>query len=202
MGKGRLEAFSDGVIAIIITIMVLELKAPHSADPDALRPVLPAFLSYVLSFIYVGIYWNNHHHFFHAAQRVSGMALWANLHLLFWLSLIPFVTSWMGETGFAPWPVPAYGVVLLLCAMAWEIERRVLLRRHGRESALVRAVGNNRKEGVSLLLYAVAIGVAFVNAWIACALYGVVAAIWFVPDRRIEREIGSGEGFADRSGDR
>src|SRR3954468_13054257 len=135
MNKGRLEAFSDGVIAIIITIMVLEMKAPHRDDLDALRPVLPAFLSYVLSFIYVGIYWNNHHHVFHAVQRVGGMALWANLHLLFWLSLIPFVTAWMGETHFGTWPAVAYGAVLLMCAAAWEIERRVLLRRHDRESA-------------------------------------------------------------------
>lgn len=189
MGKGRLEAFSDGVIAIVITIMVLEMKVPHSAEPNALRPVLPAFLSYVLSFIYVGIYWNNHHHIFHIAQRVSGMTLWANLHLLFWLSLIPFVTRWMGESHFGTWPVAAYGSVLLLCAVAWEIERRVLLRAHDQESALARAMGVNVKEVVSLILYAVAIAVAFVNSWFACALYVVVAAIWFVPDRRIEREI-------------
>ena len=189
MGKGRLEAFSDGVIAIVITIMVLEMKAPHSAELVALRPVLPAFLSYILSFVYVGIYWNNHHHIFHAVQRVSGMTLWANLHLLFWLSLIPFVTRWMGESHFGTWPVAAYGAVLLLCAIAWEIERRVLLRVHDQESALARAMGVNVKEVVSLILYAVAIAVAFVNSWFACALYGVVAAIWFVPDRRIEREI-------------
>jgi uncharacterized membrane protein len=193
MDKGRLEAFSDGVIAIIITIMVLEMKAPHSADLDALRSVLPAFLSYILSFIYVGIYWNNHHHLFHAVQRVSGMTLWANLHLLFWLSLIPFVTRWMGESHFGTWPVAAYGVDLLMCAVAWEIERRVLLRRHDRESALARAMGGNFKEVASLILYAAAIGVAFVNTWLACALYAVVAAIWFAPDRRIERAIESGQ---------
>ena len=193
MDKGRLEAFSDGVIAIIITIMVLEMKAPQGAELDALRPVLPAFLSYVLSFIYVGIYWNNHHHLFHAVRRVSGMTLWANLHLLFWLSLIPFVTRWMGESHFGTWPVAAYGAVLLMCAVAWEIERRVLLRHHDRDSALARAMGGNAKEVASLILYAVAIGVAFANAWVACALYGVVAAIWFVPDRRIEREIESGQ---------
>jgi uncharacterized membrane protein len=191
MNKGRLEAFSDGVIAIIITIMVLELRAPHSADLDALRPVLPAFLSYVLSFIYVGIYWNNHHHIFHAVERVSGMALWANLHLLFWLSLIPFVTRWMGESHFATWPVVAYGAILLLCAVAWEIERRMLIRCHDRDSALVKALGGSFKEAASLILYALAIGVAMVNTWVACTLYGLVAAMWFVPDRRIEREIGT-----------
>jgi len=193
MNKGRLEAFSDGVIAIIITIMVLEMKAPHSADLAAIRPVLPAFLSYVLSFIYVGIYWNNHHHVFHAVQQVSGMILWANLHLLFWLSLIPFATSWMGENHFAAGPVALYGVILLLCAAAWEIQRRVLLRHHGPGSALAKALGDRRsfKEWASLILYAVAIGIAFVNggAWIACALYALVAAIWLIPDRRIEREV-------------
>jgi uncharacterized membrane protein len=194
MSKGRLEAFSDGVIAIIITIMVLELKAPSGPDPDALRPVLPAFLGYVLSFVYVGIYWNNHHHVFQTVRRVSGMTLWANLHLLFWLSLIPFVTGWMGETRFATWPAAAYGAVLLMCAVAWEVERRVLLRRHDRDSALARAMGGNLKEVVSLTLYAVAIGLAFVNSWAACGLYAVVAAIWFIPDRRVEREIASGNG--------
>ncbi len=188
MSKGRLEAFSDGVIAIIITIMVLEMKAPQGADLNALRPVLPAFLSYVLSFIYVGIYWNNHHHVFQAVQRVSGMTLWANLHLLFWLSLVPFVTRWMGDSHFATWPVVAYGVILLLSALAWDVERRVLIRIHDRESALVRAVGDNFKEWVSVVLYVLAIGAAFVNTWIACALYSLVAVIWFVPDRRIERE--------------
>src|SRR5687768_17268593 len=157
MDKGRLEAFSDGVIAIIITIMVLEMKAPHGADLDALRPVLPAFLSYLLSFIYVGIYWNNHHHLFHAVQRVSGMTLWANLHFLFWLSLIPFVTRWMGESHFGTWPVAGYGAILLLCAVAWEIERRVLLRHHDQQSALAKAMSGNFKEVVSLILYAVAI---------------------------------------------
>lgn len=195
MNKRRLEAFSDGVIAIIITIMVLEMKAPHSADLAAIRPVLPAFLSYVLSFIYVGIYWNNHHHVFYAVQQVSGMILWANLHLLFWLSLIPFATSWMGENHFAAGPVAFYGVILLLCAAAWEIQRRVLLRHHGRGSALAKALGDRRsfKEWASLILYAVAIGIAFVNgvAWIACALYALVAVIWLIPDRRIEREVGT-----------
>ena len=194
MEKGRLEAFSDGVIAIIITIMVMDMKAPHGAELDALRPLLPAFLSYVLSFFYVGIYWNNHHHVFQAARRVSGMTLWANLHLLFWLSLIPFVTRWMGESHFATWAVAAYGSVLLMSAVAWDIERRVLIRLHDRESALVKAMGGNFKEWLSVVLYALAIGAAFVNTWVACALYCLVAAIWFVPDRRIEREMGAGKG--------
>jgi uncharacterized membrane protein len=189
MGKGRLEAFSDGVIAIIITIMVLEMKAPESAELSGLRPVLPAFLSYVLSFIYIGIYWNNHHHVFQSVQRVNGMTLWANLHLLFWLSLIPFVTRWMGESHFATWPVALYGVVLLMSAVAWDIARRVLLRLHDPQSAFARAMRGNLKEWTSLLFYAIAIGVAFANAWAACALYVVVAAIWLVPDRRIEREM-------------
>jgi uncharacterized membrane protein len=189
MTKGRLEAFSDGVIAIIITIMVLELKAPHAAEPEALRELVPGFLSYMLSFVYVGIYWNNHHHVFHAVNRVSGMTLWANLHLLFWLSLIPFVTRWMGETHFATWPVAAYGVVLLMCAAAWEILRRVLLLHHEHDSALTRALGRSFKEWVSLALYVAAIATAFVSAWAACGLYALVAVIWFVPDRRIEREV-------------
>jgi uncharacterized membrane protein len=192
MPKGRLEAFSDGVIAIIITIMVLEMRAPHSADWEALKPILPAFLSYVLSFIYVGIYWNNHHQIFHAAERVSGMTLWANLHLLFWLSLVPFVTSWMGGSDFATVPVAAYGAVLLMAALAWDIERRVLLRLHHRDSALVRALGSGFKEWGSAALYVLAIAAAFVHTWIACILYCAVAAIWFVPDRRIEREIKAG----------
>lgn len=190
MTKGRLEAFSDGVIAILITIMVLEMKAPHSADLEALRPVLPAFLSYVLSFIYLAIYWNNHHHIFHAVQHVSGAILWANLHLLFWLSLIPFVTSWMGESHFGTWPVALYGGVLIMCALAWDIERRILLRRHASDSALGRAMGNGRKEWLSLALYLLGIGLAFVVPLASCAMYGLVAVLWFVPDRRIERELG------------
>ena len=191
MSKGRLEAFSDGVIAIIITIMVLELKPPHEADLGALGSVVPAFLSYVLSFIYVGIYWNNHHHVFNAVQRVSGMTLWANLHLLFWLSLIPFVTRWMGESHFGTWPVVAYGLVMLMCGFAWEVMRRVLLRHHEHDSALVRALVRSFKEWISIAVYAAAIGLAFVNTWVACGLYALVAVIWFVPDRRIEREIES-----------
>ncbi|RPJ53139.1 MAG: DUF1211 domain-containing protein [Acidobacteria bacterium] len=193
MTKGRLEAFTDGVLAILITIMVLEMKAPHSGEAElqSLRPVVPAFMSYVLSFIYLGIYWNNHHHLFHAVQRVSGLTLWANLHLLFWLSLIPFVTSWMGETHFAAWPVSVYGAVLLMSAVAWDIERRVLLRHHPTDSPIARALAGRRarKEWTSLVLYAAGIGLALASPWLACALYTVVAAMWLIPDRRIEREI-------------
>lgn len=191
MGKGRLEAFSDGAIAIIITIMVLELKAPHSAEWGALRQTLPALIGYILSFIYVGIYWNNHHNVFQAVQAVNGKTLWANLHLLFWLSLIPFATRWMSENDFATWPVATYGLVLLLCAIAWIAEIRVLVQMHKRDSTLVRAIGTNVKEWISILLYIVGIGLAFVNSWCACALYAFVAAVWFIPDRRIEREMRS-----------
>ena len=187
MEKNRLEAFSDGVIAIIITIMVLELKAPHEPTLAALRPLLPTLLSYVLSFVYVGIYWNNHHHLFHAVKQVSGMILWANLHLLFWLSLLPFVTSWMDDSHFAPVAVAAYGAVLLLCAIAWGLLRMLLIREHERESPLVTALSRGTKEWVSTILYLVAIGLAFVSPWIACGLYALVAAAWFIPDRRIER---------------
>src|SRR5262245_50372142 len=169
MTKGRLEAFSDGVIAIIITIMVLELKPPQEATPEALAALLPALSSYVLSFVYVGIYWNNHHHVLSAVQRVSGMTLWANLHLLFWMSLIPFVTRWMGESHFGTWPVVAYGLVMLLCGFAWEVLRRVLLWHHEHDSALHRALGRNVKEWVSITLYVAAIGLAFVHTGVACA---------------------------------
>lgn len=189
MPTGRVEAFSDGVIAIIITIMVLEMKAPHEANLETLRPLLPVFLSYVLSFIYVGIYWTNHHHIYHAAERVTGGILWANLHLLFWLSLIPFVTSWMGESHFGMWPVALYGVVLLMCAVAWEIERFALVRSHCIDSALVRAMRRHVKELLSLILYVVGVVSAFFNTAIACALYALVALMWIIPDRRIEREM-------------
>jgi TMEM175 potassium channel family protein len=189
MTKTRVEAFSDGVIAIIITIMVLELKAPHGSDAESLKPLWPALLSYILSFVYVGIYWSNHHHLFHAVHHVSGMALWANLHLLFWLSLVPFVTRWMGESHFATLPVVAYGATMLLCGFAWEVLRRVLLRHHERDSALARALGGPFKEWISLAIYAAAIPLAFVSTWLACSLYALVAVIWFVPDRRIEREV-------------
>jgi len=187
MGKGRLEAFSDGVIAIIITIMVLELKVPHGGDLAALAPLVPTLLSYVLSFVFVGIYWNNHHHMLHAVQRVNGLALWANLHLLFWLSLTPLATEWIGESGFAPLPVAAYGVVLLMSAIAYSLLAGALVRQHGQDSRLARALGRDRKGKASLALYAAAIGIAFVERWVAMGLYVAVAVIWFVPDRRIEK---------------
>jgi TMEM175 potassium channel family protein len=187
MTKGRLEAFSDGVIAIIITIMVLELKVPHGTDPAALRPLLPVFLSYVLSYVNIGIYWNNHHHLLHAARQVDGRVLWANLLLLFWLSLIPFFTGWMGENHFASLPTALYGVVLLMAAYSYLLLQRAIIAVDGRESHLARAVGADRKGLVSRLLYMAAIVGAFVRPWIAWTLYVAVALIWFVPDRRIER---------------
>ena len=189
MHKGRLEAFSDGVLAIIITIMVLELKAPHEASPEALRPLVPVFLSYVLSFVFVGIYWNNHHHMLQAARHVNGPALWANLHLLFWLSLVPFVTHWMGDAHFAAVPVAAYGVVLLAAAVAYTILSRVLIAHHGKDSPLAVAIGGDGKGYLSLALYVTAIPVAFAEPYAACGLYVVVALIWLVPDRRIERTL-------------
>ncbi|HRP30106.1 MAG TPA: TMEM175 family protein [Burkholderiaceae bacterium] len=187
MGKTRLEAFSDGVIAIIITIMVLEMKVPHGEDLASLVPLLPVLLSYVLSFVYVGIYWNNHHHMLHAVGKVSGGVLWANLHLLFWLSLIPFVTGWMGENHFASLPVAMYGVVLTMAAIAFFVLERVLIRLQGADAPLARAVGADRKTRISVLLYVVAIALAFPARWIAAMLYAVVALIWLVPDRRIEK---------------
>jgi uncharacterized membrane protein len=189
MSKGRLEAFSDGVIAIIITIMVLELKAPHGAEPLALRPLAPAFLSYVLSYVYLGIYWNNHHHLMQAVRQVSGPVLWANLHLLFWLSLIPFTTAWMGENHFAARPVSLYGVVLMFAGVAYFILVRTLLACHPKDSALATAIGSDSKGKVSVAIYAVAIVLAFASPRLACALYVLVAVIWLVPDRRIERAL-------------
>ena len=186
MGKGRLEAFSDGVIAIIITIMVLEMKVPHGDGLATLKPLIPVFISYLLSFVYVGIYWNNHHHLLHAVRHVNGATLWANLHLLFWLSLIPFVTGWMGENHFHALPVALYGVVLLMAGFAYTILVRVLVRHHGHESALARAIGRDFKGKVSLAAYVAAIPLAFVHEWIAMALYLAVAIMWLVPDRRIE----------------
>src|SRR5437660_7418326 len=186
MSKGRLEAFSDGVLAIIITIMVLELKAPPSAEPEALAALVPVLLSYLLSFVFVGIYWNNHHHLFQATRHVSGGVLWANLHLLFWLSLIPFVTHWMGDTNFAAWPVAAYGAVMLLAGFAYYILTRVLIARHGNDSPLARAVGSDLKGKLSVLIYMVAIALSFAAPVGACALYVLVAVLWLIPDRRIE----------------
>lgn len=189
MPKGRVEAFSDGVIAIIITIMVLEMKVPHEADLAALRPLIPIFLSYVLSFIYLGVYWNNHHHLFQAVRHVNGNILWANLHLLFWLSLIPFVTGWMGENHLAAMPVALYGTVLLFAAIAYFILTRVLIAYHGRGSALALALGGDFKGKASVVFYAVAIPLAFMNSWFACAFYVLVAVMWLIPDRRIEKTL-------------
>jgi uncharacterized membrane protein len=190
MGKGRLEAFSDGVIAIIITIMVLELKVPHHADIEGLKPLLPVFVSYALSFIYVGIYWNNHHHMLHATKSINGAIMWANLHLLFWLSLIPFVTGWMGENHFAKWPVVCYGIVLIMNSIAYTILVKLLIRHHGEHSILASAFGNDMKGKISMAIYAIAIAVSFIQSWLGFALYIVVACIWFIPDRRIENKIG------------
>jgi len=186
MGRNRLEAFSDGVIAIIITIMVLEMKVPHAADLAALRPIVPIFLSYLLSFVYVGIYWNNHHHLFHLVRQVDGRILWANLHLLFWLSLVPFVTSWVAEDSLASIPTAMYGVVFLLSAIAYTILERAIIARQGPHSKLKAAVGDDRKGKASLALYAAAVVLSFVHPWIADAVYVFVALIWLVPDRRIE----------------
>ena len=187
MPKGRLEAFSDGVIAIIITIMVLELKVPHGTTLEALAPLWPVFLSYILSFAYIGIYWNNHHHMLHAVKVVTGPVLWANLHLLFWLSLTPFTTGWMGENHFAPIPVAVYGVGLLMNAIAYTILVRTLIAGHGRDSAFAARIGTDRKGYLSLALYIMAVGLSFVNSWISLGLFFAVAMIWFIPDRRFER---------------
>ncbi|MEJ2375937.1 MAG: TMEM175 family protein [Pseudolabrys sp.] len=187
MPKTRLEAFSDGVLAIIITIMVLELKVPHGEDLTALQPLLPVFFSYVLSFLYIGIYWNNHHHMLHTVKRVTGGVLWANLHLLFWLSLFPFVTGWMGENHFARAPTALYGVVLLMAAIAYTILTLTIIHEEGAGSLLAQAVGRDRKGKLSIVAYAVAIGLSFVNHWLAAAIYILVALVWLVPDRRIEK---------------
>jgi len=188
VNKGRMEAFSDGVLAVIITIMVLEMKPPHDPTLAALRPVLPVLLSYLLSFVYIGIYWNNHHHLLHATQHVNGATLWANLHLLFWLSLVPFATAWMDENLFGPWPVAAYGIVLLGSGTAYFILTRTLIRLHGRGSTLAILIGRDRKGLISIVIYAAAIPLAFVHAWIAGAAYVIVAILWIVPDSRIERK--------------
>ncbi len=190
MDRGRLEAFSDGVIAILITIMVLGLRVPGGADLAALLPLTPILLSYVLSFVFLGIYWNNHHHLFQAVQQVNGRVLWANLHLLFWLSLIPFVTAWMGENHFAAWPVALYGLVLLLAACAYFLLVRSLLALHDKASTLAVAMGSDFKGKISIVIYAVAIPLSFFTSGLACLLYVLVAVIWFIPDRRIEKVIG------------
>jgi uncharacterized membrane protein len=187
MSKSRLEAFSDGVIAIIITIMVLELRAPHEATWSALFPLIPVALSYVLSFVFIAIYWNNHHHMFQAAHRVNGRVLWANAHLLFWLSLIPFVTAWMGENHFAPVPVAAYGGVLICAAIAYYILAHLLISHHGKESTLAKAFGRDWKGKFSVVIYAAGILITLVNAMLGFGLYVLVAVMWLIPDRRIER---------------
>ena len=190
MDTGRLEAFSDGVLAILITIMVLELRVPHGTDVAALRPLLPVLISYVLSFIYLGIYWNNHHHMLHVTERVTGGILWANLHLLFWLSLVPFVTAWMGENSFAPIPTAAYGVPLLMAGVAYYILQQVIIASQGPQSVLRAAIGGDWKGKLSPVLYLVAIPLSLVWPAIAWLIYAGVAVIWLVPDRRIERMVG------------
>lgn len=193
MSKGRLEAFSDGVIAVIITIMVLNLKVPQGEDLASLEPQLPTLVSYVLSFVFVGIYWNNHHHLLHATQHVSGLVMWANLHLLFWLSLVPITTGWMGSSNFAVWPVATYGALLLLCGCAFYLLSHLLILSHGRNSVLGTAYGRDFKGKISVAIYAVAIVFAFVQPWIAIGLYVLVAVIWLVPDRRIEKALAAVE---------
>ena len=193
MGKNRLEAFSDGVIAVIITIMVLEMKVPHGESVEALTPVIPVFLSYVLSFAYIGIYWNNHHHMLHTVDKVSGPILWANLHLLFWLSLIPFATGWMGENHFAALPTALYGVALLMPAIAYFLLQQLIIASQGPSSVLKRAIGGDWKGKASPILYAIAIPTAFWSRWISLSVYVLVALIWFVPDRRIERIVSAHE---------
>jgi uncharacterized membrane protein len=191
--KGRLEAFSDGVIAVIITIMVLELKPPHGTGWAAIEPLVPTFLTYVLSFVFLGIYWNNHHHLLHATERINGAILWANLHLLFWLSLVPFITGWMGENHFAPVPTAAYGAVLLLSGVAFTILTRLIVAAQGPDSPLKAAIGADRKSRISMTLYVAAIPLAFVHRLIAAAIYVLVALIWLIPDRRIESRLNRDE---------
>ena len=191
MGKGRLEAFSDGVLAIIITIMVLEMKVPHGTTLVSLKPLLPVFISYVLSFIYVGIYWNNHHHMLHAARHINGKTLWANTHLLFWLSLIPFVTGWMGENNFSTMPVALYGVVLLMAGIAYYILAHNLAGLHGKDSTLGEAIGKDRKGILSVLILVIGIGLSLIKPVLGLIVYALIAVIWFIPDTRIEKRIGA-----------
>lgn len=189
MGKGRLEAFSDGVLAIIITIMVLEMKVPHGDDWAALQPLYPVFLSYVLSFIYIAIYWNNHHHLMQVTHKIDGKIMWANNHLLFWLSLMPFASGWMGENHFTALPTAVFGIVLFMAGVAYYILEQLLLRLHGNESTMARALGTDLKGKLSVVIYAVAIGAAFLHTWISLSLYTLVAIIWLIPDKRIENKI-------------
>jgi uncharacterized membrane protein len=189
MSKNRMEAFSDGVIAIIITIMVLELHIPHGVDWNALRPVLPSAATYLMSFVFLALYWNNHHHMLHMADRINGKILWANMHLLFWLSLVPFVTGWMGGNDFASLPTALYGAVLILSALAYRLLQGAIVASQGRDSRLGAAIGNDRKGGLSLALYATAIPLAFLNRWVSVAIYAFVALMWLVPDPRIESKL-------------
>ncbi len=189
MSSARLEAFSDGVLAIIITIMVLELKVPHKDDLYSLKPLLPVFLSYVISFIYIGIYWNNHHHMMAVVEHVNGKVLWANIHLLFWLSLVPFATGWMGENNFTLWPVALYGILLMMAAIAYYILAQALIKLHGKNSTLAKAIGRDQKGIISLVIYALGVALCFVNSRISLALYALVAVIWLIPDKRIEKKI-------------
>ena len=188
MGKNRLEAFSDGVLAIIITIMVLEMKVPHGDGLESLKPLIPVFISYVISFIYIGIYWNNHHHMMHAVHRVNGSVLWRNAHLLFWLSLVPFVTAWMGENHFSTWPVVMYGIVLLMAAIAYYLLAHSLIDIHGRDSAFARSLGSDFKGKISMLIYVGGIGLSFVHPWWGFGVYVLGAVMWFVPDKRFEEK--------------
>lgn len=194
MGKTRLEAFSDGVLAIIITIMVLELKVPHGDNLAELQPLLPVFISYVLSFVNIGIYWNNHHHLMHAAHKIDGKVMWANMHLLFWLSLMPFASGWMGENHFTTLPTALFGVILLMAGVAYYILSQCLIKFHGKDSTLAKAVGNDAKGIISMIVYAIGIVLSFFNAWISLALYTSVAIMWLVPDKRIENKLVEEEG--------
>jgi uncharacterized membrane protein len=187
MGKGRLEAFSDGILAIIITIMILEMKIPHDDHLSDLKPLIPVFLSYVMSFVYLAIYWNNHHHMLHAAKHVNGPVLWANIHLLFWLSLVPFMTGWMGETNFSKWPVILYGINLLFAGIAYYILSQLLIKLHGKDSTLAKAIGSDFKGKLSIWIYVASVGLSFVHPLIGFSGYIVVALIWFIPDKRIEK---------------
>ncbi len=189
MGTERMQAFSDGVIAIIITIMVLEMKVPHGDSLSSLNSILPVFLSYILSFINIGIYWNNHHHMINAAEQVNGRVLWANIHLLFWLSLVPFASGWMGENHFTKWPVAIYGIVLFMAGMAYYILARTLVMLHGKGSTLAKAFGKDQKGIMSVIIYGVGVGISFINPWLALILYALVAVIWFIPDKRIEKTL-------------
>ena len=189
MGTNRLEAFSDGVLAIIITIMVLEMKVPHGSDLNSLKPLLPVFLSYILSFINIGLYWNNHHHMLFTVEHVNGKVLWANTHLLFWLSLVPFTTAWMGENHFTTWPVVLYGLVLMMAGVAYYILAHTLISLHGKDSTLARAFGKDHKGIISVVIYVIAVPLAFLNSTITLCMYAMVAAMWLIPDRRIEKRI-------------